>query len=92
MTTTRAQAITDTIIVVGGGEVVACGPNFFHVTDVREPSHPAAPGMVWHGSWWKAADGVWGEPTIWHITPDNCPHVPQILTAEDRAKCGWSDL
>lgn len=90
--TTRSQQMIDVIIAVTGGDILLCGSSYFHVIDVDEPTHPAAPGMVWHGSWFNAADGVWREPTIWHITPDNCPHIPQILTSEDRARLGWADL
>lgn len=87
----RGALMVFAISAVGERDIVVHNGNFFHVTEVAEPSYPTALGMVWRGSWWNARQGVWGTPTTWHITPAN-PHFPQVLSPEDREQRGWTDL
>ncbi|MFE0021929.1 hypothetical protein [Amycolatopsis sp. NPDC059021] len=81
----------DAILAVNPGDVVQIGTSsYFHVTDVREPSHPAAPGMVWHGSYFRWDVGLWGEPTLVHMHEGKA--FPHVLDRETREKFGWGDL
>lgn len=84
------DAMTEAILSVAPHDVVLVGSSYFHVTDVRDPTHPAAPGRVWEGHWWRSGGRHWGPLTVLHMH-DGKP-LPQVLTAQDRTACGWADL
>jgi hypothetical protein len=80
------------IVSVNPGDIVQIGltSNYFHVTDVREPTHPAAPGLVWHGSYFRWSERRWGEPTIIHMHEGK--PMPFVIDQATREMFGWGDL
>lgn len=84
------SALTAVLLAAGAGDIALVGSSYFRIADVTEPSHPAAPGLVWHGYWWHADCGHWGPRAVLHLHEGKS--VPRLLTADDRAACGWGDL
>lgn len=82
--------LTTAILGVSAGDIVLIATSYFHVTDVREPTHPAASGLVWHGSYWSFDRGHWNAPTLIHMH-DGRP-FPHVLDQRAREACGWGDL
>lgn len=45
---------------VASGDTLRIGASYFLVKEVREPSHPAFPGLVFEGHAFDTRRGVWG--------------------------------
>ncbi|ASR39980.1 hypothetical protein BAY61_32385 (plasmid) [Prauserella marina] len=58
------SALTPVLLAAAAGDIALVGSNYFRITEVREPTHPAAPGLAWHGYWWRADLGHWGSATV----------------------------
>ncbi|EWM19622.1 hypothetical protein [Kutzneria sp. 744] len=81
----------DFIIGVRADDIVLCGTMYFSVAETREASHPALrdTSVVLWGSSFRQDTRMWGARMLWHITQDNCPYVPKILSDDDRDRLGW---
>jgi hypothetical protein len=84
------SALTTVLLAADAGDIALIGASYFRVTEVREPTHSAAPGLVWHGYWWLDDRGHWGAPAVLHLHEGK--PVPQLLTPAERAACGWGEL
>lgn len=79
------------IVSVSPGDIVQLGYYYFQVHDVREPTHPAAPGLVYEGSYWSWDNMQWKAPTVVHLHEGSAV-TPYVLDKETRDKWGLGDL
>lgn len=89
------MAKLDTLIAIGEGDILLIGRSYFHAVVVREPTHPAAGGVVLEGWHYSYETGLWrgradGSMNIVHLH-ESSPSV-EILSAEVREGLGWGDL
>ena len=72
------------------GDVLLFSTSYFRVAEVREPTHPLAPGVVVEGFWFDSKGNHWRpKRAVVHVHDGKI--VPRILSRADVAACFPAD-